>query len=1844
MLLKRIGRAGVRIVLAAFCFNVMAQKSTFEKPDFAFPEAVSAAAGKELPKAMAAGEWKKALQALVQLTVASNSVSTDSLTAAVERIDSASRLMPAPWKSVGLLLEARLLADAYRANAWTYNQRNLPEGDVPQSVAEWSKDTFGRRILQLVEEAYGAADQLAKTQLQDLDPLVTSCGDNSSVLDFAAYQGINLLSPFSGSAAVIPFGRVGKLTLSSDVALQCNLMVDSLVSRYEKAGDSEQLVRALIEKSQLMPHSERYGYLISNYDRMGRSAAASALLVEARSYIDNGNREQKVAFYKLAKAAVATPALENVLAQMEAKSVDLDYPFQVMTSEKIKVGVNWNNLQRLWLHLYRLPDGFEERSVKATVVGAWKPVASVEVSAQDSVLLQLQSVAEFPGQAPGRYAVIASTASDRFRNGGNEKVQVRPFTVSNLSDIESEDEMLGKGRLYVIDGRNGAPVSGASVVMVPRKKGDKTLRRTTGSDGSVDLPEGGYEMTIASGGDTLRYSNWRSSGRLKPERTDHVRILPDLSVYHPGDTVRFMALAWSQFKESARVEENMGVEVVLLDANYNPADTLSLKTDKQGRAWGEFRLPAEGLLGSYSLQAKIDSRVCGNTSVTVADYKTPGFFVEITDAGENVEIGDTLTIRGRAMTYAGVPVAGGNVNFSIHARMPWWLYSEASDASYGASATTDASGNFVLKLPTEGLRGTPYARCAYELEVSVTSPAGETQQAPKGFFSLGNARQILANISPVMERKDETTLIVGVTDILDHPVKAEVRYKLLLDGKEMASGAFESPRLSLNMGKLPSGRYQWRFSSEGAKEVTLPMVLYGKGEATPPCDTALWVPQNKIICGEAQQEVEFTVGSSYPDSWVLMQVADDSGVTQERWLKIDAKNETVTLPAPKSGSSLVVRFAACRNLNQEFETVQILSAAKAEKLEPEIVSFRDKTAPGSLEKWSFRFLLGGKAASYAAAAATMSDKALDAIVPFSWTLSVASGWWSIPGSLARAVYNGRQSSWFSFGSANNVKVPSVCSPEWNFYGQSLFGPIRVRGVMYDLAKSRNAGGMMLKEEMVMTSEAASVDALEEVAVEADGAEAEAVAEPTATEEVKMRPAEMPLAFFKPDLTADADGVLNLDFEVPDFNTTWKLQLAAWTDAMKTNVSTYEIMARKPVIARLNAPRFVRTGDEIVWRATLSNASDSAAMVSGVMEISDGLSGKLLATADFPAAELAAGESRVVDMPWTAPYTLQLAVVKVIARSGRNADGEQTLVGVLPAASPVIDSKPFYLSRNQLSFSMQIPEGVSDGRSTLEFCGNPLWYCVTALPDIEETSGNSVFSMTNNLFANSLAAHIAREFPQIRTAIKTWESQKGADTPLVSELQKNQELKSVALGNTPWVNDAASQTLRMERLSTLLDAGRSEKIIAKTLEDLKRRQAPDGGFSWCEGMATSQFITMRVVAALGLMKSRGCLPAEAEDIALKAIRFMDMAIEKDYAKHPDWISETTLLRYLYVRGYFDVPATGVFASLRGRALDLLSKKWRNLDIVDKSFAAIVLTRAGKQPTALEVLESMRQFAVKSEEQGAWFDNPGVTSRLLTTTFALQAFSMLAPDDALVDGMRQWIVLQRRTQDWGGAGDAAMIVSTLLQSGSDWTDVKAPSVSIGGKELPQSEFEKFTSSGFFELRKEDAGKELRVERQEGVPAWGGVMIQSVVPIADVKAADVPDLKISKEIFAVDETANGTELSRRPLKVGDKVRVMLTLTASRRIDYVAVTDERSACLEPVEQLSGYEWRDGTGYYREVRDASTQLFISQLDKGVHELWYDCYVGQEGEFSCGIATAQSLQAPLITAHSGGSELKISNQ
>jgi len=92
---------------------------------------------------------------------------------------------------------------------------------------------------------------------------------------------------------------------------------------------------------------------------------------------------------------------------------------------------------------------------------------------------------------------------------------------------------------------------------------------------------------------------------------------------------------------------------------------------------------------------------------------------------------------------------------------------------------------------------------------------------------------------------------------------------------------------------------------------------------------------------------------------------------------------------------------------------------------------------------------------------------------------------------------------------------------------------------------------------------------------------------------------------------------------------------------------------------------------------------------------------------------------------------------------------------------------------------------------------------------------------------------------------------------------------------------------------------------------------------------------------------------------------------------------------------------------------------------------------------------------------------------------------------------------------------------------------------------------------------------------------------------------------------------------------------------MDFVQIKDERAACLEPVDVLSGYQWNSRTGYYQETKDASTLFYIDKMRKGTYELEYDVYVTLSGKYMPGIATVQSMYAPEFVGHADGESLLV---
>lgn len=595
--------------------------------------------------------------------------------------------------------------------------------------------------------------------------------------------------------------------------------------------------------------------------------------------------------------------------------------------------------------------------------------------------------------------------------------------------------------------------------------------------------------------------------------------------------------------------------------------------------------------------------------------------------------------------------------------------------------------------------------------------------------------------------------------------------------------------------------------------------------------------------------------------------------------------------------------------------------------------------------------------------------------------------------------------------------------------------------------------------------------------------------------------------------------------------------------------------------------------------------------------------------------------------------------------GDNRDGEQTLVPVLPSSTPVVESVPFYIGSRQTDFELKMPEFEKVAKVTLSYCDNPVWECVTALPAMLIPESVNILSKAYALYGNAVSASLFNKYPILIKGVEKL----AADSMLESPLRRNAELKTVLLENTPWVNSAASETLRMRRLLEFADPDRSAAAVADMMQDIADARQTNGGWSWCPGMPASPFITARVLHVLASLAEMDCLPDGADMVVKGAFKYLDNEYARQWNESKrKYLPVEQLLNYLADKSVFEnVRATSEFDPLESAAMKAIESGWRKFGVADKAVAAILFERQGNHKLSRTILESLRQFASVSTEKGMWFDNINTAgwggTPLLTTAKVLEAYHLIEPHAPAVEQLRQWLIISKQTQNWGDCRYTAAAIHAVLTTGNlpDFATGHLAEISIGGKAV---DFKADAVTGSLALDidpRKASGKTLKVSRTGSGPAWGGVTEQYVAPILSVKQAGSPQISVKKNVYAVKNDSTGTQVSAGNYSVGDNVRITLTITTDRELDYVAITDPRAACLEPLEQLSDYTSSDGVWYYCEVRNDCTNLFIPYLSKGTHVISYECTVDRKGEYSLGVATAQSQYAPVITAHSAGHQLII---
>lgn len=1878
-------------------------KNTFAVPDFAYPETVMKNARAEYAKALKAGDGQRALQGAIQLSVASSLVNSEgNVNDNIARFDTLANTLPTPWNAMSLIAQAELYNSIYQSDEWNFNQRRLPLDRFPDNVLAWSKDMFAIRTQQCVERAadiagignYGISDVAGV--LKDTKDAIAA---RMTVSDFVRFAGAQALDVYADKIEPLRFGDITELT----EAQKCGELQQKLLGEGEKVNkekgnielasefayrvwqnmENREAKQKYLEQCYKEYGNTAYGaYFVGAYlrdltrideDRIGEENEAGSATANKR------NREAleiATRYNNSFPTARGNGAVRAFIETLTSQGVTLSYPQAVIPGEEWKCKVTGMNVYDFYIMVYRFPDSLTDNNINYdTFRTKGQLITTVPVKLTGTAPDMSTAEVEMPLMDAGNYALFASTTGKEagiIRNSQKDVSSSR-MQVSDISYFEETDINENIKRLYVVDARTQQPVQGAKVAWTKKtyRGTEETKHFTTDANGCVELPTGNGTVFVRKGDSFCNMSYWMADrGRSEDKEQPFGTVLTDLSIYKPGDTVRFVAVAGIRKGNDMKETGGKAMEVVLRDANYQPVDTVRGTTDTYGRLTGEFSLPTDGLLGSYVLQLVTGDKVVARTNVQVADYKTPTFKVETGKVAENFRLGDVLKIEGDAKTYSGIPVAGAKVAYTVtYSPWRWWWGMAENNQSCHGTTTTDGDGKFVIELPTETLKGTPYAKGLFTLNVDVTDAAGETRQAPATMLSMAAAYSIHASVPERVKLIPGAHFgTVSVRDMTGKPVDKKLYYTIkntkdsLVDKGSFVPGVFIP-----NAATLSPGEYKIEFALnedmsdlDESENALSSVIIWSADEKTPPVETPLWVPESTYYMADGENTLSVPVGSSYKDSYIYCVVDDGEKTLERKWLKVSDGMTSVKVDAPAADRRIYLHFTGMHDLKGETWDATVIPPFQQEKVEISTESFRDKLEPGAREQWKFGFRVGGKPMVNRPVMAVMSNQALNAIAPFQWSFNPASMCSWSPSISVSAPMTGNMIVNFT----KNVRlqgknIKGFVMPELNTYGYGLYdrwgsgmvlydcvvpqatmgavNEMKMDGAAVELRSSRSAGVKMKQTARVITEETADEELAEAEVTEAGAGSA-------GTEE-EVRPVECPLAFFMPELTTDGDGVAMLDFDVPQFNGTWQLQIAGYDKYMRGGVKMLTAVATKKVMVQMNAPRFLRTGDKAEVSATLFNNSGETLPLAGRIEILNA-EGKVLVAEDFGAEETKASGSRIVTIKYNVPDNLSAVTIRAYAIGGNHRDGEGTDVAVQPSSTPVIESKSFYAGPGEQVIKADIPANAKDANVTLQYCGNPVWECVTALPDIVTPKSDNILSQVDALYGNAIASGLIKQFPQLGEALKTFAAPENAgDSTLVSHLKKNQNLKVTTLNNTPWVNDAKDETMRMQSLIKYTDTKEAGAAVNAIMNKLREKQNNDGGWSWCDNMPTSEFITSRVLLHFAMLKGMGYMPANSMPMLKKAFAYVDKELVKEWERNKrKYISVSQMLNYLYVKSFFpDVNDAGNFGQMRRATMKEIADGWKNFDIYDKAVAVILEHRSGNKTLSGNILESLRQFATVSPEKGMCFENlRGVWSGwnpLITTAQVLEAYTEVQPDADAVDQLRQWLLMSKQTQSWSDNRATAEVVQALLSSGTDWTvPSQNATVTVGGREVAVPKRAKLTDSFTMTLTPDMVKKgDIKIEKHSAGPAWGGVISQYVAPIEDVKDQSIPQLSIFKNIYTMD----GNKAQMADLKTGDKVRVTLTIKCDRDLDYVAVMDSRSACLEPAGQLSGYTSSDGVWYYREVRNEGTNLFISFLGKGTHVLNYECYVDRAGEYSLGIAQAQSQYAPVITAHSAGMIINV---
>ena len=1409
------------------------------------------------------------------------------------------------------------------------------------------------------------------------------------------------------------------------------------------------------------------------------------------------------------------------------------------------------------------------------------------------------------------------------------------FYVSNLA-VMIQQLPDDRHRYVVVNATDGQPVPGAKIVLYDRNYDDKTgkfkrvihARMTTDDQGEAYFKNVDGKVLIYTSADKFAPAKdiYLSRARYYEKKDDETKyqLFTDRAIYRPGQKVHATAVSYIVKKglDASVPGKSMELKFILRDANWKQVAEQKATTDEYGTASVDFELPQGGQTGMYHVS--VNNRA--NSSFRVEEYKRPTFEITFPKVNEKYNWGDTVVVKASAKTYAGVPVQGAKVEYQVTRRnqLWWWGAGSAGQLIKTDSCVTREDGTFDVEIPLEAsLSGkdevdmSDFMRIArffnFEVSAIVTDISGESHEGVMS-LPLGTKPTILTvDLPKRIETDSLKTVTFAYRNASGMEISSNLKYRI--DKGEWKDAEANAP---ISMAVLPSGVHEMEAIC-GQDTLQQKFTLFSIKDTHPMEPTTEWYYQTAKTFPRDGKPVYVQVGSSENGAHIVYSIiAGNKLLEKGAW---ELGDSIVTLPftyKPEYASGVVINYSFVKNGECYTRKISIARPLPEKKLNITWKTFRDRLTPGQKEKWTLQITTPDGKPAKAQLMSVLYDKSLDQLADHTWKMSLGFSQWlpdcywksnlkyyemGLSGTYPTKYYDEKElevdqfdGKYFSFSAY--MQAVELSKLERSSGGTVESVRIQKDELVREEAKvMRIRGSKMVRVAAAAPSANKVFDVVEEMPQFAGGSGSDAG---QFLDKVQIRENLNETAFFYPALESDNQGNVAINFTLPESVTTWKFMGLAHDKEMRNGLLVDEAVAQKTVMVQPNMPRFLREGDKSCIVVKLFNTSDKKVNGNARMQILDAETQKVI-WQKTQGYKIDAEGSAIVSFD-VSGLKEGVYINKVVAAGNGYSDGEQHYLPVLSNRELVVNTLPitlhqkgeqnFDLSKLFLNKEGKQAKGAEDAKVTIEYTNNPSWLMVKALPSISNPDEEDAISLMSAIYANTITTHIQKTLS------------------LDNHSQKNLSQETIRLQNQ--------------------------------VEKLKKLQNPNGSFSWWKGMKGSRYMTtsvaemmVRLNAIAGVQKSTAKMLTSAINYlssqTAQEVREMKKQEEKKHKVNPSEMA----LHYLYI-----VAMDGTCVKLKAPALNdmdyllgKLKKMTGSLTIYGKAKAAVILALNYDYKTAADYLKSMEEYSVYREDMGRYYDtrkayyswrNYKIPTEVaaIEALQALDAQSIAAISSAssaiskqqTIEEMQRWLLMSKRTQVWDTPVNTVDAVYAFMKGNeSNWNRKAENAVlKLDGKLLPMPQDS--TTLGYVKTAKAGKASTLSINKKSDYTSWGAVYAEFKQPVSEIASLE-SGIKVSRKVE-----------NQKKAKVGDKIKVIITITADRDYDFVKIVDKRAACLEPVNQLSGYQW--GMECYVSPKDNTTNFYFNRLSKGKHFVEMEYYIDRKGDYQSGSCTAECTYSP----------------